>query len=305
MAARKQDPKPAEDKAAPAAPPRKTGEPVDVELEPETPEDDAPEPGEAPEAALSRREKKRERQTLREQAEADREARLAAERAAGQAIGYAQAMAQQQYAQQQGQRKDPLEEEADAIFRERDLLVTEYQQAKQRAGQTGLTAEQERDFKQRGFNLERRLATNSAKAAMGQQPPQQNQVVTFLQARYPDVMQNQEAVRWAFARYQTLINDPQDRHPDDVGTVDKVMDEARERWGMGGRRQQTETRPETRRFAGSAAGASGSRATEASRPQLTAEQATLADAAYPDLPPKERYKRYWQVIERDRQRRAS
>ena len=146
MAARRNEPvkeTPEEPKEEPVV--TRSGDAVEVDLSEPEADDDEPE-----EPQLSRREKKAQRQSLREQAEADREARLAAEQRAAYALGVAQTTIQQ--SQQRQQFKAPHEIEADSIFKERELLVQEFNLARQR-NKGDLTPEQEQDFKRRGYNL--------------------------------------------------------------------------------------------------------------------------------------------------------
>jgi hypothetical protein len=297
MAARRQAQAPKDEtpKETLEAPPPAPGEPVEVDLSSEE-DDDAPEE----EPQLSRREKKRERQSLREQAERDREARLQAEMRAAQAIGYAQATVQQ--TQQREPQRAPHDIESDAIFRERELLVQEFQHARQRSnGQ--LTPEQEQDFKRRGYQLEERMAMNAAakrEAAIQQHQPQQgNDVMAVLRARYPEVVSNPQAFDFAISRYRTLIRDPRDPQPDNWDTAERVMQETREAFGMAGQRQNGNGAPEPRRrFEGSPAGASGTRQGSPSKITLTPDDVKAATAAYPHLPEAERNKRYAQVRQR-------
>jgi hypothetical protein len=271
----------------------KAGQGIEVDLDEPEAEEDEPE---APQK--TRAEKKQERLSLMEQAEVDREARLNAERAAGQAIGYAQAIQQQVQQQATQQRVDPLTVQRDAILRERELLVQEFQLAKQRGA---LTPEQERDFKSRGYDIEERWQNNVADrrmAARGGPPPQQNEVMTVLRARYPDVVMNEQAFRWALAEHSRRCLDPRDPAPDNWDTADAVMQATRERFGMGSRREERQpSEGSPRRFEGSSTGASASKG-EGRKVALTPEDVALADAAYPDLPQKERYKKYALVTQR-------
>lgn len=304
MAARKAESVPKVEKTTTRSDPT---EPVEVDLS-EPDEEDEPEPGDAEEAQLSRREKKQQRQSLRQQAEEDRRARLEAERAAGQAIGYAQALAQQRMQESQGQQRSPVEVEADAIFRERELLVQEFQLAKQRAPNGVLTSEQEQDFKKRGYQLERRMAQNAVDeraARAPQQPQQQNDVMAVLRARYPDVVGNQQAFRWALSRHQTLIHDPREPAPDDWATAERVMAETRERFGLGGPQYAPPVEPESRRrHEGLPAGAGGTRQSTPTKITLSKEDVIAANAAYSHLPEAERYKRYAQVLQKSQKKSA-
>lgn len=275
-----------------------SGEGVEVDLtEPEADDDEPEEP------QLSRREKKAQRQSLREQAEADREARLAAEQRAAYALGVAQTTIQQ--SQQRQQFKAPHEIEADSIFKERELLVQEFNLARQR-NKGELTPEQEQDFKRRGYNLEERMAMNavSRREAERQPPPQvqhQHDLMATLRARYPDVVGNPDAFQWALARYQTLVRhpNPKERATDDWNTTERVMQETREEFGMAQRSDRT---PEQRRFAGSPAGASGVSGETPKKILLNPEEKKRADAAYPHLAEAERYKRYAQVSRKAQQK---
>jgi len=264
---------------------------IEVDLTPPSEEDDDDDGGEE----LSRQGKKLQRKSLREQAAEDREARLNAERIAHEAIGYAQGL--RQYAPPPGQQHtDPFAAAEADLDREEDLMIKEYQLSAK-----NWTEEQHSEFRRRSrAHQNKRTELGYKRLRAAEQPQQQaNPVMLTLQSRYPDVMSNDSAVKWAASRYENLRHDPQEQAPDNWDTLDRVMRETRERFGMGDGAEMPQQRENPRRYEGVSAGpAAGKGQKQRVTVQLTRDQVAEADSAYLHLEPEARYKRYAQVIQK-------
>ncbi len=252
------------------------------------------------EKKLSRREKKQARGSLREEAEKLRERAALAEQQAAYATGVAQTMAQRM--QQPQEQRDPLDFHQEGAQREQRLLVQEYQQRVKRGE---LSKEEHDDFESRGNAIQAKLAEIAAERVLRRQQSQQPQgqnVMAVLQARYPEVVSNQQAFAYAIARYRTLVSDPIERAPDNWDTAERVMQETKERFGMAAPKNGSErSGGNTRRYEGGGAGASGNVKGEApTKITLTKDDVAAADAAYPHLPEKERYTRYAKIAQASR-----
>lgn len=144
---------------------------------------------------------------------------------------------------------------------------------------------EERKFEARLAKRERARAPRPEQVA---RQAQQNAIA----ARHADVFSHQKAAGWAIRRYQDAMDDG---HPDTPETVDKIMDQARAKWGIGGRRQDPNL---GRKLTGLPASGGGRGGAPTSKVHLTEAEKGMADVMFGKSIPdeNERYKHYAKTI---------
>jgi hypothetical protein len=141
----------------------------------------------------------------------------------------------------------------------------------------------DRKFEARAAKRDRARAPTPAQL----QAQQRTQAIT---ARHSDVFANQKASGWALRRYHDAMDDG---HPDSQETVDQVMDQARKKFGIGGRRPDPNM---GRKLAGMPS--AGGRGASSPKVFLSKAEEGMADAMYGKSIPdeKERYRYYYKTI---------
>ena len=278
-------------------------EPVEVDVtEPEDDEADeataaAPAPAPEGEPRPPRRERRqnRYREVQERLAAAERRAE-AAEQRAHEAAMYAQQAATRQPEQ------DPERSELDRIYGEQQSLGRDWQalvSEARAAGREVSEADRERLFA-RGRKIEEEKANALYRQAAARNAPSQAdmhraQNYQQLQARYPDIMADQQRVAWAVARYNMLVSEGR---PHGWETTDVAMKDAAARFAT--------ARPDPGmrdRLAGVPRSAVGG--PEPGRVVLDETAQRMADAAFSHIKDQgERYKHYAKVLQQKRSARG-
>lgn len=283
--------------------PASMDEPFEVNLDDEEEEGSELETEAAPGVTKgpSRDEKKRNRfaemkaESERKVAEAEQRARDAEERARRNEAEALAARAAAQYAPKQDA-KDELKEAVDRTYRERSQLAELFEQ--KRASKT-LTSEEYAQMQRRDQELDieqKRLVTRMELRDRGIQPgagshdPQREmQIAQMAQIRshYPDVLANPAAANYAGALH--ALRRAENPGADNWDMVHQVMEETREKFGIGGKKP---TEGSKRKLMGAPTGAQASKEAEPVRKVVMGPaQQRLADKLYAHIEdPKERYK---------------
>lgn len=213
-----------------------------------------------------------------------------------------QHLQQQQFQQQQQQQADPLELSLHSLRDQRRTLEMEYEREVERYTrnrQQMPRAEYEK-FVERAEKLdEERVALIAERRVASRQPDPNQQALEahrrILAAENSDVYGNERALYWArgrFAQYEAA------GHPNTRELHDKVMEEAREAFGMQRKKARYEPEDEERRskYVGVGNGAGGAASGKA-RFVMTAEHKEMADLTYAHIKdPKERYQKYANTV---------
>jgi hypothetical protein len=274
-------------------------EPDPVEPDDDDDDDDDAEPSPAPKENAKARQRQRrlnfnelkENQSRLEQAlQQEREARARME-------GLMQANLRPP---QQQQGPHPLEQAVEDVLREQDEFYHSYSAALPK-----MTEAQKEQAAARARALEIKKGTAMARLAnaqmgVGPQPhPQQQQQQAFqmqVDSRYPDLAGSSEQVRrWGWARVQQL--QLENRHTNIWDLMDEAADETRKKFGIGSTKSAPKPTPQTQaKFVGASKGAGGGGTAESKAFKITKKQAELARNAYPTLPEKQAYQKWWNEV---------
>ncbi len=279
---------------------------ITVEPDPVEPDEDDDEDDDAPEAAQtaeprpSRRERRRARagnyNELKERAERtermlqeERDARIRME-----------TLMQQNLRPQQQQGPHPLEQAVEDVLREQDEFYNAYT-----ANLPKMTEAQREQAAARARALEIKKGTAMARLAnaqmgVGPQPNlQQQQQQAFqmqVDSRYPDLAgASEQARRWGWMRVEQLRLE--NRHTNIWDLMDEAADETRKKFGIGQTRSAPKPTPQTQaKFVGAGKGAGGGGTAENKAFKITKKQAELAKNAFPNLPEKQAYQKWWNEV---------
>lgn len=254
----------------------------------------------------TREQKKRNR--YREQIErADRAERLAQEASERQKLLEQELLQQRQYLQQvatQQQRQpqaDPLEQDLGKLRESRRSLEIEYEREVERyqRERRQMPREEYQKFVDRAEKLdEERVALIAEKRAMARQPDPNQQAIAAMQrimaAENNDVYGNERALFWARGRYAQY---QADGHNDSRELHDRVMEEARERFGM---KPRSSTRAAARddderrqKYVGAGRGAAMAPSGERQKFVMNDLHKQIADERYAYIQdPRQRYQKY-------------
>lgn len=278
-----------------------------LELEVGADEDDGDDEGDAGERK-TRKEKKRERfAEMREERDRAREEMRKMEERLARIEQTAQQYPDPQTLQQRllsrepekPQGPDPLEQELEDVYRQQTDLARSYNTQASRLTQQEVQQYQERARKLEERRTELLFQKAAKKNGMGQQanPDQiaQQAYVRATQAQiqreHEDVYKNPQAVSWAQARYQLARNEGM---PDSWSTLNQVMDEARQKFGLRPRRGSGPTPSQRSRYTGAPRGG-GNVSGKSGRGtiRMTPEYQRMADAMYPHIEDdRERYQKW-------------
>lgn len=250
-----------------------------------------PEEGEFVVPQMTRKEKKRNRfaEQIRRAEEAEREnARLQAE-----------LDATRRYAAPPPapppQQEDPFERQIQEAETNRTQLFEAYNNAVAAAGKDGLSKQTQDEYLRRARELDAKLtdlrvdrriaATQSASAG--------DPAKVMVRARHMDVFSHPLAADEAKVAYKRATSAKHlggEGRPDNLETLDSVMDEVRQRYKLGNFRHggQPVDPSDARRYGGVPRG-TGAPTKQAQGYRMTEVDREMADMAFPHLPPKERY----------------
>lgn len=264
-------------------------------------DDDAPEPAQTAETRPSRKERRRQRAGNYNELKESNE-RLARElqqtrEAQARMEGLMQANLRPQ---QQQQGPHPLEQAVEDVLREQDEFYQSYSAALPK-----MTEAQKEQAAARARALEIKKGTAMARLAnaqmgVGPQPNiQQQQQQAFqmqVDSRYPDLAgASEQARRWGWMRVEQLRLE--NRHTNIWDLMDEAADETRKKFNIGPARSAPKPTPQTQaKFVGAGKGAAGGGTAENKAFKITKKQAELAKNAYPNLPEKQAYQKWWNEV---------
>lgn len=259
----------------------------ELELEDKEEEEDDPAP--------TRKEKRRNRyREAHERAELAERARAEAERTAQLALERLQAAERQSHGQQQTQ-TDPHQEELDGLYREQDLLHREWAllSDEQKAAQGDTFVAKSRDIQQRQYAA---VARREAEK-MGVRP--HNPGNEYIQQRiitdFPDVAGHTGAMNYARAYCQMKINLGRTM---DWNLMTEAMNEARRQPEFGLSRQPAPTRETQSRYTAGPRGGAAAGGTTRPVIKMNKHYMSMAEARYPNDPPKVAYQKWANTVGR-------
>jgi len=193
---------------------------------------------------------------------------------------------------------DPYEDKIRDAEKRRAQLFEAYNNAVAASGQQGMAKEVHDDYLGRArdidaeltdLRVERKLARVNASAPG-------DQAKLMIRARHADVFAHPLAAAEAEVAYKraTAPRSLQgDGKPDNLETLDEVMEEVRKRYRLGNHRHggHDVDPAQARRYAGVPRG-TGAPVAARSGYKMTDLDREMADIAFPNLPPKERYQLY-------------
>jgi hypothetical protein len=208
-------------------------------------------------------------------------------------------MSQRQPPKEEKPKEDTHQVEMDKVYDDQELLVSAYNAAAARKG--GMTPEERADFSRRGREIEQRKINVAARKMLAEQgyaggkAPTAEEIIVETQRReiaqkYGDVISDQNRLRWVHGRMGQLTAEGL---PDNPATLDRAMNEARRKFGLGGNAPPSNA--EKQRLAGIPRGGGMSSSAGDRSIVMTGEYRKLADAAYPHIKDKaDRYKKWAQ-----------
>lgn len=172
--------------------------------------------------------------------------------------------------------EDPLRAEVDRIHQQKKAVWSEFNA---RSANKTLTAERQGELEADLRRLEEEQVDARVEHKLrGRLPRQQDERVTVLNARYPDVMSHDKAAGWASSRYQQRVLEGAKEGWD---LIDEVAGEARRQFKM---TSSDPTDGQRRAHTGAPRGRTAPRGNEASKHvTMTPELKKLADATYPNI----------------------
>lgn len=184
---------------------------------------------------------------------------------------------------------DPSAAELDGIYEEQSNLALQIETLGPK-----MTDEQQRQFRKKYQQLERRKIEIVTQGALAKQPREtqdpQARMRDAIQFQYSDVYGNDRAREWAKGRYYTLIADPINPRREGPETVKEALEEARVKFGLTGRPVNGSERE---KFAGTGRGGGGSERGPITKITMTKGQEKLADVAYSHIKDKELRHKMW------------
>jgi len=183
---------------------------------------------------------------------------------------------QGQQNQPQHNQPDPHAAELDNITKQERALGIEFEALR---ASKGLTQEVVQKYDQEARNLQQRRADVAAQRAMASVVPQlvNAQQKQYFRAQYADVQDHENANRYAQARYHMLLAE---NAPDTPETVERAMNDARIKFGLGGKKMSP-TDQDKRQMSG--VGGGGGRSTNTNTVKMGKPEKSMAMAMYKDV----------------------
>ncbi len=244
------------------------------------------------EVPVTRKEKKQNR--FKEFEERTARAERAAEEARREAQE-ARALHQRQLQTPQDQSRQPMNPAAQRLQEIDQATRRLHKEYEAVASKPGFTTQQHEEYENRALQLQ--TARMAAVVEATRQPVNEQEMYrrwkwTEFTSKHNDVFSNDKAQRWAIGRWQQLVQG--EGHADTEDFAEKILDEARVKFGMtprrGGNRPDAATRA---RLSGvSAQGAGGSEGDGGGAVRMGLRERKMAEELYDNLPPKEAWQKW-------------
>ncbi len=189
--------------------------------------------------------------------------------------------------------EDPFETELNKLDEEQDLLNQRWALLPDDRRADNETAE---EFIKKARIIERKKLQVSAQRVLSEHRPQQGN--EFIQQRirmdYPDVCANQQAMQYAES-YCRMQMASKNRHMD-WNLMAEAMEDTRRQFGMG--RSPGPTRESQQHYIGAPRGLGGAGSPQKQTIKMTKHYMALAEARYPNEPPKVAYQKWANTVGR-------